>query len=148
MGREIPCKTHITPLEKLKGRVRGRGEHLKGLGQEADRRDAEVICDCELVTRGELEEVVAGLSLKGLREILHRTRLGKGTCQGAFCSYRLLGMLHGMGKEGHIDSNAQLKEFLEERWKGIRPVLWGDQLREHQFIEEIYLGILNLDKAK
>ena len=148
MGREIPCKTHITPLEKLKGRGRGRGEHLKGLGQEADRRDAEVICDCELVTRGELEEVVAGLSLKGLREILHRTRLGKGTCQGAFCSYRLLGMLHGMGKEGHIDSNAQLKEFLEERWRGIRPVLWGDQLREHQFIEEIYLGILNLDKAK
>jgi glycerol-3-phosphate dehydrogenase len=148
MGREIPCKTHITPLEKLKGSGKGRGEYLKGLGQEADRRDAEIICDCELITRGELEEALEGLSTKGLGEILHRTRLGKGTCQGAFCSYRLLGMLHAMGKAGAMDSNSQLKGFLEERWKGVRPVLWGDQLREHQFIEEIYLGILNLDKVK
>lgn len=148
MGRKTPCKTHITPLERLKGAGRGRGEYLKGLGQEADKRDAEIICDCELITRGELEEAVAGLSLKDLREILHRTRLGKGTCQGAFCSYRLLGMLHAMGKAGAMDSNTQLKGFLEERWRGVRPVLWGDQLREHQFIEEIYLGILNLDKAK
>jgi glycerol-3-phosphate dehydrogenase len=54
-------------------------------------------------------------------------------------------MLHGMGKVGAMDSNAQIKKFLEERWRGIRPVLWGDQLREHQFIEEIYLGILNLE---
>jgi len=148
MGREIPCKTHITPLEKLTRGGKGRGEYLKGLGQEAERGDAEIICDCELITRGELEQALAGLSLKGLREILHRTRLGKGTCQGAFCSYRLLGMLHAMGKAGAMDSNSQLKGFLEERWRGVRPVLWGDQLREHQFIEEIYLGILNLDKAK
>jgi glycerol-3-phosphate dehydrogenase len=147
MGRQIPCKTHITPLVELKGRDRGRGEYLKGLVQEADKRDAEIICDCELITRGELEEAVGGLSLKGLREILHRTRLAKGTCQGAFCSYRLLGMLHAMGYVKEIDSNAQLKEFLEERWRGVRPVLWGDQLRELQFMEEIYLGILNLDKA-
>jgi glycerol-3-phosphate dehydrogenase len=147
MGRQIPCKTHITPLVELKGRGRGRGEYLKGLDQEADKRDAEIICDCELITRGELEEAVGGLSLKGLREILHRTRLAKGTCQGVFCSYRLLGMLHAMGYVKEINSNAQLKEFLEERWRGVRPVLWGDQLRELQFMEEIYLGILNLDKA-
>ncbi len=148
MGRQVPCKTDITTLEKLKGGGRGRGEYLKGLGQEADRRDAEIICDCELITRGELEEELAGFSLRGLREILHRTRLAKGTCQGAFCSYRLLGMLHEMGKAGTMDCDAQLKGFLEERWRGVRPVLWGDQLREHQFIEEIYRGILNLDKVK
>jgi glycerol-3-phosphate dehydrogenase len=148
MGRQILCKTHITPLEKLKGRGKGRREYLEGLNREADKRDDEIICDCELITRGELEEALEGLSLKGLREILHRTRLAKGTCQGAICSYRLLGMLHGTGKVGTMDSNAQLKGFLEERWKGIRPVLWGAQLRENEFIEEIYLGILNLDKAK
>ncbi len=52
-----------------------------------------------------------------------------------------------MGYVKEINSNAQLKEFLEERWRGVRPVLWGNQLRELQFMEEIYLGILNLDKA-
>jgi glycerol-3-phosphate dehydrogenase len=147
MGLDIPCKTHMTPLSEPEGSVTGRGGYLGRLGQEADRRDAEIICDCELITRGELEKALEGLSIKGLREALHRTRLAKGTCQGAFCGYRLLGMLQDMDVVGKINLNAQLKGFLEERWRGIRPVLWGDQLREHQLIEEIYLGILNLDKA-
>jgi glycerol-3-phosphate dehydrogenase len=53
-----------------------------------------------------------------------------------------------MGQVDGADSRVQLREFLEERWKGVRPVLWGDQLREHEFIGEIYMGILNLDKAR
>jgi glycerol-3-phosphate dehydrogenase len=137
----------MTPLPEVKGVVPGREESLRKLGQESDRGDAEIICDCELITRGELDEVLRGLPGKRLREHLHRTRLAKGTCQGAFCSYRLLGILHAMGRSDEEHSNAQLKEFLEERWRGIRPVLWGDQLREHQFLEEIYMGILNLDKT-
>jgi glycerol-3-phosphate dehydrogenase len=148
MELDVPCKTHVTPLSEPKGRATGRGGYLGRLGKEADKRDAEIICDCEFITRGELEEALEGLSIKGLRETLHRTRLAKGTCQGAFCSYRLLGMLHDMDVVEKINLNAQLRGFLEERWRGIRPVLWGEQLREHQLIEEIYLGILNLDKAK
>ena len=148
MKLHIPCKTHLTPLAGVKGAVQAKGEYLKKLGQEADKANSEIICDCELIARGELEEALRGLPTKGLREILHRTRLAKGTCQGAFCCYRLLGVLHAMGKVEAINSNAQLKGFLEERWKGIRPVLWGDQLREHQFIEEMYMGVLNLDKEK
>ena len=148
MGLHIPCKTHLTPLPETKAGVHGRGEYLKRLGQEADEGDAEIVCDCELVTLGELEEALRVLPTKGLGEILHLTRLAKGTCQGAFCSYRLLGILHAMDKVEAINSNAQLKGFLEERWKGIRPVLWGDQLREHEFIGEMYMGILNLDKVK
>ena len=148
MGLRIPCKTHLTPLPELKGAVQGRGNYLEKLGQEADKGNAEIICDCELITRGELEGALEGLSITGLKEVLHRTRLAKGTCQGAFCSYRLLGILHAMGKVEEVHSNAQLKGFLEERWRGIRPVLWGEQLREHQLVEEIYMGILNLDKVK
>jgi glycerol-3-phosphate dehydrogenase len=147
MGLSIPCKTHLTPLPEARGFVPGREQSLRKLGRESDTGDAEVVCDCELITRGELEEVLRGLPGKDIREILHRTRLAKGTCQGAFCSYRLLGILHAMGRSDEKNSNAQLKEFLEERWRGIRPVLWGDQLREQQFLEEIYMGILNLDKA-
>ena len=148
MGLQIPCKTHLTPLPGTKGAVQERGEYLKRLGQEADTSDAEIICDCELITRGELEEMLKGIPSKSLKGILHRTRLAKGTCQGAFCGYRLLGILHAMGKMDEVNSNTHLKEFLEERWKGIRPVLRGDQVREHEFIEEIYMGILNLDKVK
>jgi glycerol-3-phosphate dehydrogenase len=37
-----------------------------------------------------------------------------------------------------------LKDSLEERWKGIRPVLWGTSLKEEELIESIYKGIFNL----
>jgi len=148
MGLDIPCKTHLTPLPRPKGASQGLGEHLEKLGREAEGPGSEIVCDCELVTRGELEDALRGISPRSLREALHRTRLAKGTCQGAFCSYRLLGILHSMGQVDGADSRVQLREFLEERWKGVRPVLWGDQLREHEFIGEIYMGILNLDKAR
>jgi glycerol-3-phosphate dehydrogenase len=45
------------------------------------------------------------------------------------------------------DSNIILKEFLEERWRGIRPVLWGVSLKEEELIESIYKGILNITSA-
>jgi len=41
-----------------------------------------------------------------------------------------------------------LKEILQMRFEGIRPALWGDQLREEQLIESIYLGILNMESSK
>jgi glycerol-3-phosphate dehydrogenase len=81
--------------------------------------------------------------MKNLQDILHRTRLAKGTCQGGFCVYRLLGLMHDLGMV-EKDSNRMLKEFLEERWKGIRPVLWGISLKEEELIESIYKGIFNL----
>ena len=37
--------------------------------------------------------------------------------------------------------------FLDERWKGMRPVAWGDTLREAQLTAAIYEGLCGLDKA-
>ena len=84
--------------------------------------------------------------VRELQDILHRTRLAKGTCQGGFCVYRLLGLLNELkkGEIGGEGSNRLLKAFLEERWKGIRPVLWGVSLKEEELIESIYKGLFNL----
>ena len=90
-----------------------------------------------------MEEVLGGEKLKDLQDILHRTRLSKGTCQGGFCVYRLLGVLGESGRTGG-NPHRILKGFLEERWKGIRPVLWGTALQEEELIESIYKGIFNL----
>jgi glycerol-3-phosphate dehydrogenase len=103
----------------------------------------EILCDCELVRRKEVEAFLGEANFKDLQDILHRTRVAKGTCQGGFCVYRLLGVLHHLRRAGG-DSNRILKEFLEERWKGIRPVLWGTALKEEELIESIYKGIFNL----
>jgi hypothetical protein len=39
------------------------------------------------------------------------------------------------------NSNEILKGFLEERWKGIRPILWGSALKEEELIEGVDDGL-------
>ncbi len=138
MGRGVPCSTHLRPLPGA-SRPTGLRERLKQFA--ADRGG--VLCDCELVQRGEVEEVLGKEKLNDFQDLLRRTRLATGTCQGGFCVYRLFGVLHDLGgMQG--DSNKLLKGFLEERWKGIRPILWGLALKEEELVESIYRGIFNL----
>jgi glycerol-3-phosphate dehydrogenase len=138
IGREVPCSTHSNPLPGA-SRPAGSKERLQQFLVDK----GEILCDCELVQRKEVEEFLGKEKLKNLQDILHRTRLAKGTCQGGFCAYRLLGALHPFRRAGE-DSNKILKGFLEERWKGIRPILWGAALKEEELIESIYKGIFNL----
>jgi glycerol-3-phosphate dehydrogenase len=138
IGREVACSTHLNPLPGA-SRPAGLKERLKQF--LTDR--GETLCDCELVQRKEVEAFLGEEKFKDLQDILHRTRLAKGTCQGGFCVYRLLGVLHHSRVTGG-DSDKILKGFLEERWKGIRPILWGTALKEEELIESIYKGILNL----
>jgi glycerol-3-phosphate dehydrogenase len=41
--------------------------------------------------------------------------------------------------------NLLLRDFLQERWKGLTPILWGQQLKQARLDELIYLSLLNLD---
>jgi glycerol-3-phosphate dehydrogenase len=138
IGREVSCSTHLNLLPGA-SRPAGSKERLSQFLSDG----GEVLCDCELVQRKEVEAFLGSEKLKDLQDILHRTRLAKGTCQGGFCVYRLLGVLHHLGRTGG-DSNKILKGFLEERWKGIRPILWGSALKEEELLESIYKGIFNL----
>ena len=142
MGIAASCSTHLKPLPGA-GRVPSLPERLKKMGHLISPEKGEILCDCELIQSDEVERFLKKEKVKGLQDILHRTRLAKGTCQGGFCIYRLLGLLHDSGMaEG--DSNEALRGFLEERWRGIRPVLWGIALKEEELLESIYKGIFNL----
>ncbi|MGB9630144.1 MAG: anaerobic glycerol-3-phosphate dehydrogenase subunit A, partial [Thermodesulfobacteriota bacterium] len=142
MGAGISCSTHLNPLPGA-AQPSDVWARLKKLTPSLSKEKTEILCDCELVERNEIEKILTDSKLKEPLDILHRTRLAKGTCQGGFCLYRLLGVLHEM-RTVHNPSNLILKRFLEERWKGIRPVLWGDGLKEEELIEGIYKGIFNL----
>jgi glycerol-3-phosphate dehydrogenase len=142
MGIDIACSTHIQPLPGA-GKLSGLTNRLKRIGQSISSDRGETLCDCELIGREEVERFLKEGKVKVLQDILHRTRLAKGTCQGGFCVYRLLGMLNDL-KIAEEDSNKILKGFLEERWKGIRPLLWGTSLKEEELIESIYKGIFSL----
>ena len=138
MGKDLPCSTHLKPLPGA-----NRPTHLKERLKQFSKEQGETLCDCEFIPRKEIEEVLGREKLKEFQDILHRTRLAKGTCQGGFCAYRLFGLLHDL-KMADGDTNKILKAFLEERWKGIRPILWGTALKEEELIESIYKGIFNL----
>ncbi|MGB9700349.1 MAG: anaerobic glycerol-3-phosphate dehydrogenase subunit GlpA [Thermodesulfobacteriota bacterium] len=106
----------------------------------------EIICECELVSKKEILQEVGKLEIFSLKELQERTRAGMGPCQGGFCAPRLTALLLETGKITAGEALTILKNFLEERWKGIRPVLWGPQLREEQLIQALYTEFFNLDR--
>jgi len=136
------CSTHLQPLPGVEKHQDWR-KRFERIGPILSPDKGEVLCDCELVQKSEVEKYLKEERLKDLQDILHRTRLAKGTCQGGFCVYRLLGLLHE-SEAIQGDSNSILKGFLEERWRGIRPILWGTAIKEEELIESIYKGIFNL----
>jgi glycerol-3-phosphate dehydrogenase len=69
-----------------------------------------------------------------------------GPCQGGFCTYRAAGIMHEQKNLSAVETNKALVDFLQERWKGMTPILWGHQLRQVLLDEGIYLGLLGLDK--
>ncbi|MCX7983184.1 MAG: (2Fe-2S)-binding protein, partial [Syntrophales bacterium] len=107
----------------------------------------DIVCECELVKREAVEDAVNRVGVRYISDIQHRTRLGMGPCQGGFCAYRALGIIQGMGRISIEESRHLLEDFLQRRFRGIRPALWGAQLREEQLVEAMYLRILGMGEA-
>ena len=72
-------------------------------------------------------------------------RLGMGPCQGGFCMYRATGLLHAVGRLDGSQASTSLLDFLEERWKGMWPILYGDQLRQARLDDWIFQGLLDVE---
>jgi glycerol-3-phosphate dehydrogenase len=109
-----------------------------------------LICECELVARSELEQAAGTLPdakvpwvLDDLRRDL---RLGMGPCQGGFCAYRAAAILNETAGLDASQATEALADFAQERWKGQRPLLWGQSLRQALLDEHIYRNVLGLDR--
>ena len=105
----------------------------------------EIVCECEMVTLSEIKYVAGDDASYFLNDIRLRTRLGMGTCQGTFCSLRAISALENENIEMKLKPTDNIKNFLQERWNGLRPALWGGQLREAELTRAIYLSTLNFD---
>jgi glycerol-3-phosphate dehydrogenase len=144
LARPAPCTTATQPLPGSEPGVNYRlGERLAR--KEAQLRDEQVICECELVSRDRLEQALSNSASTNLDDIRRRLRLGMGPCQGGFCIYRAIGILHGRSSVSAEQANESLLSFLQERWKGVWPILYGDQLRQMRFDEWIFHGVLDVD---
>lgn len=145
LGVERPCQTATTALH-------GHGEaRYVSLGQRMrmlEKRElvGQIICECEIVTRPQIEARLAGKNHYIINDLRRDLRVGMGPCQGGFCTYRVAGIMNERDQLSARQTNKALVDFLQERWKGVTPVLWGQHLRQMQLDEGIYLGLLGLDK--
>lgn len=109
----------------------------------------ELVCECENVTLAEVEEIAKELSSFQINDIRRRTRIGMGTCQANFCALRSAAVFAKCGRDkGAKDSLGQMKQFLQGRWKGIRPVLVGRTLREIEMTRALYELSFHVDGGK
>jgi glycerol-3-phosphate dehydrogenase len=104
-----------------------------------------VICECELVSQGDLRAAAARRPEQQLDDLRRSLRLGMGPCQGGFCTYRAAGLLHHDNYYDRAQANDALSSFAQERWKGQQMVLWGQQLRQSRLDTWIFQGILDLE---
>lgn len=111
---------------------------------QKQKRNYSLVCECEMVTVGEVEYAIKKLHVKDIIDLRRRTRIGMGPCQGELCSYRAAGLFNELEAATPQEANIFLINFLEERWKGIKPILWGDALREMEFTYWIYQGLFGL----
>ena len=91
---------------------------------------------------GEIKYAIDKLHVNNLVNLRRRTRLGMGTCQGSICACRASAiMARAFGQAAAI---SDLESFVNERWKGMMPVAWGQTLVEANFSAWIYEGVCGL----
>ncbi len=149
LGTERKCMTAQTPIEPAGTKphvLMKRLAEIESNQQSAISNQQSIICECELVTRSEIESHLRASRSPILNDLRRDLRLGMGPCQAGFCAYRAAGIVHETLDLKNTNSNAQLLQFLQERWKGERPVMWGQSLRSLELDLHIYLDILGVDK--
>jgi glycerol-3-phosphate dehydrogenase len=151
-GVSRPTRTHEEVLPHLfSGSYSpedARGYHFLGsrlARAETNKEYGNLICECELATREDVEAAIVEGDAKTFDDVRRDVRLGMGPCQGGFCTYRVTGMLHDLRQQPIEQTNVALRDFLQERWKGVLPILWGSQLKQQRLDELIYLSVLNAD---
>lgn len=132
--------------------------------------DADLLCECELVSRSMVDGYLDRHWPCTIDDVRRGTRVGMGPCQGAFCTFRVAGLVaerldaHAAATGGPVavtrdadghdpwssEANAAIADraltaFLRERFKGTRPIAHGRQLQELMMANGIYVGVMGLD---
>jgi glycerol-3-phosphate dehydrogenase len=76
-----------------------------------------------------------------------RSRIGKGSCQGAFCALRAVAHLYRQREFDGTRGLSEMCDFLGERWRSERAVLWGAQLAQAELAEAIHCGLFDEELA-
>jgi glycerol-3-phosphate dehydrogenase len=170
LGVDAECTTADEALpDQHAGRTYWLGHRLADHEAEGG-GDADLLCECELVTRAMADAYLDRHWPCTIDDLRRGTRVGMGPCQGAFCTFRVAGLVAerldaqaaatgfpppgtqdadghapGSGAAHAAVADRALTAFLAERFKGTRPIAQGRQLQELLMTNGIYVGVLGLD---
>jgi len=149
MGNTAPCKTATTPLPTGEAdRWTEPGFAPRYWYKRNDPTDA-ILCECEMVPQSAVDAIAADAvgaeKHMTLRAIALRSRIGKGSCQGSFCAARVTSHLYERDVYECGEGREHMRDFVSERFKGVRPVLWGKQMPQMELAEALHCGLMGLD---
>jgi glycerol-3-phosphate dehydrogenase len=110
-----------------------------------------LLCECEMVSASAVDAVWEALCAGGdtptLTDIGLRSRVGKGACQGSFCSLRVAAHLCRHHDFPASRGLAEIRAFIGERWRSQCAVLWGEQLAQAELTEALHCGLFGEELA-
>ncbi len=125
-------------LHKITDRLRDREA---GWGKE------QIICECELVSKKMVEDALEVQPTASMDDLRRQLRVGMGPCQGGFCSARVAGIANDVGAADAERATGMISLFMKNRWIGLWPILYGQQLRESVMDDWIMQGIYDIEHA-
>lgn len=166
LGNSAACTTDTTPLRAtatdtarhaldapLVAKMRTRlGTQAEQLLQRIDQRPelGEVVCECELVTRAELEHTLSTenpLHAETIADIGRRTRLGFGPCQGTYCGYKAMLTGYHMHRWTADQAAHEFEQYMAERWKGQSAVERGKQAEQCGISHALYPALRSEEES-
>ncbi|MEM1657562.1 MAG: FAD-dependent oxidoreductase [Candidatus Jordarchaeales archaeon] len=141
LGVRASCRTDKEELPKVP--IRDTIERYEVLEGELW-KGGEVICECESVTRSEVERSFKVLAAKTIGDVKRRTRLGMGECQAQSCAYRVADLLVELFGFSASEALNMLKDFLKEQWK-YGKILGGIQRAQVEFSKAMYRMVGGLE---
>ncbi len=111
-----------------------------------------ILCECEMVPQSAIDSIVESApgaeQQMTLQAIGVRSRVGKGSCQGSFCSIRVTSHLYDRGVYDSSQGLLHMRDFLSARFKGVQPVLWGEQMPQMELSEALHCSLMGLDQLE
>ena len=108
-----------------------------------------ILCECEMVPQKAIDTLINSIQQSrgkpDLKAIGVRSRIGKGPCQGTFCSLRIFSHMYDSNVIQDHSDIIDLKLFLNERWKGEQSLLWDQALAQSSLKEMIHCGVFGLE---
>lgn len=146
-AKEVNKKIISLPLPQRQSSIARHGDLAERLSHNTPVENS-LVCECEEVSVGEVKYALNELDVNNLVDLRRRTRVGMGTCQGELCACRAAGVMSREGKYCTRRAKEDLASFLNERWKGMRPIAWGDTLRESEYMSWVYESVCGLNMSQ